>query len=62
MEQDEINIERLETKLDMIIQFFGIGQKPARSKKELEDLAVAKVLSLQNRRKKSKKKNGCAKN
>ena len=56
------DIKRIESKLDLIIQHFSIGQKPPRSQKSLEDLAIAKVFSLQKRRKKSNKRNVCAKN
>jgi len=59
---NQADIKRIEDKLDLIIQHFSIGQKPARSQKNLEDLAIAKVLSLQKRRKKSTKRNVCAKN
>ena len=62
MKLNQTNIERIETKLDMIIRHFCIGQTPGRSKKELEDMATAKVLSLQKRRKKSMKKDVRAKN
>jgi hypothetical protein len=44
------DIDRLEEKLDMIIEFFNIGKQPKQSKKQIDDWAKSIVLDLQKRK------------
>jgi len=50
----ESDIKRIEEKLDLLIEFFGIGARPRKSIAQIDDFARAAVLEFQ----KKKDKNG----
>jgi len=49
------DIERIEKKLDLIIQHFSIGQTPRRSPKEIDALVDAVVYDILSKKRKNKK-------
>lgn len=50
------DLTRIEEKLDKIIRFFQIDQKPKRSRVEIRAEVDRKILSLNERRKKNDRK------
>lgn len=53
---DKEKLDRIEKKLDMVIEFFNIhpDRVPDRSRKELREMARAKIFSLQKEQKPAK--------
>jgi len=52
------DLERIEEKLDRLLEFFRVGQVPNRPAQELSSLADAKILQLTNRKRKNKRGHG----
>jgi len=50
-------LQQIKEKLDLIINYFHIGQAPVRSIRDLEREAESKIIQLQNRPKRIKRKN-----
>ncbi|MBA2881794.1 ABC-type histidine transport system ATPase subunit [Desulfosalsimonas propionicica] len=54
---DQQQLDRIEKKLDMIIEHFNIGasSQAKRSSREIDDIVRSKIYHLQNRQRRAKK-------